>query len=108
MQGQEIIECNKLIAELLNDKIILEEDGICIISDSKMWFSGNKRLEQYQKDWLIEALDNLTFDEIKIIEPFGITTFTPPNITVDGNKLQVCIKNNVEKLSLIINEYKTA
>lgn len=55
------------------------------------------RLEQYQKDWLIEALDNLTFDEIKIIEPFGITTFTPPNITVDGNKLKVCIKNNVEK-----------
>ena len=66
MSKQETLEGNKLIAEFLNDKIILEEDGICIISGSKMWFSGNKRLEQYQEkcyhsswDWLMPCIGKI-------------------------------------------------
>ena len=64
MTNKQITENNKLIAEFMGDKIMVEDDGIAIISKKHgMWFSGTKRLEDHHEkcyhsswDWIIPVI----------------------------------------------------
>jgi hypothetical protein len=64
MTKKQITEGNRLIAEFIGDKIMVETDGIAIISEKNgMWFSGTKRLEDHHEkcyhsswDWLMPVL----------------------------------------------------
>ncbi len=64
MTKKQITEGNRLIAEFMGDKIMVEDDGIAIISEKNgMWFSGTKRLEDHHEkcyhsswDWLMSVL----------------------------------------------------
>lgn len=99
MKEQETLEGNKLIAEFQNDKIILEEDGICIISNSKMWFSGDKRLEQYQEkcyhsswDWLMPVVEKIEKIHNDHHGYFGVY-ISSNQCTIQGTKLNLALKN---------------
>jgi hypothetical protein len=64
MTKKEITEGNRLIAEFMGDKIMVEDDGIAILSPKNgMWFSGTKRLEDHHEkcyhsswDWIIPVI----------------------------------------------------
>lgn len=67
MTKKQITEGNRLIAEFVGDKIMVETDGIAIISEKNgVWFSGTKRLEEYHEkcyhsswDWIIPVLPKI-------------------------------------------------
>lgn len=68
MTRKEITEGNRLIAEFMGDKIMVETDGIAIVSKNNgMWFSGTKRLGNYNQrcyhsswDWLMPVISKIS------------------------------------------------
>lgn len=67
MTNKEVTKGNRLIAEFMGDKIMVEKDGIAIVSKNNgMWFSGKKRLEHYHEkcyhlswDWLMPVIPKI-------------------------------------------------
>lgn len=64
----DITEGNRLIAEFMGDSVIVEDDGIAIISQTSflLWFSGVNRLEEHRKkcyhsswDWLMPVVEKI-------------------------------------------------